>query len=47
MKIKEMFEGRNAIYGLVKEVIEKEARNGNSYVTVTLSDGSGEIKANF
>lgn len=46
MKIKEMNEGRNTIYGLVKEVIEKEARNGNPYITVTLMDDGGEIKAN-
>jgi len=47
LKIKDLTEGNSTIYLLVKEISQKIARTGRSYLTVMLTDGKDSIAANM
>jgi len=47
VKIKNLSEGTNHIYLLVKEISERTSKNGKSYVSFSFTDGSDVVSANM
>ncbi len=46
-KIKNLAEGMNTIFLMVREISERTSKNGKPYITLTLTDGSDTIGANM
>ena len=46
--IKDLLDGKTnhaSVFGLLREITQKEARNGSSFVIITISDGKSELPA--